>query len=765
MQSDHYQALNYRRSYKACLACRQRKSRCELGRGWTPGAPCRRCQRQMKECIFPSERVGSKETTKEASLTSRPAAREAEENPSSIIVGVDRSPRQDGPNTQPSPTSGAGEGNVSNSVMRTMISSGNDALEALFEPVRQTHQVEQNTSWEHESSGDTLPLPMAATPHGSETSRRLKGPNSSSSVLEMWNACRFVKQGWFSAEEAVFLVDMFFKHLQKASPVLSNWYADHKNHYQLISSEPMLCCTILTISSGYHALPCAGGTMRGFFIHERLWAHVQHLLLRILLGQEKNSKGKTRTMGTVEALLLLTEWHPRSLAFPPPIDGWDSDLLVHWTEDCNMTPLKKTNESRGRWLEDVINPSKRTNHMSWMLISCAVSLAVELGIFEDLSMASERLEYHHEEQTGRQKHLQQLLYLYAEQIALQHGRQSILPQGAAHQVLRNSGSPAVCEGNRWFVHAWIDLTKLTRIMMETLYSSGPHTSRLLQNGRYMSLVDHFGPMLSSWKDKHLMGKVGGGEHSRLGSVHSAFADWHTDPGYFHNFLWIEYYSARLYCYSVGIQAVIERCASQTGNEISARFATETTYDVNNYQFVGEVVSCSSHVLTLATQLADQGILRHAPARVIVRIIAASIFLLKGLGIGVSATNLQESLELLQRTISALRSSSVDEMHLGVRYAALLEMHLTRLQNSFVMSVCPPGLEGALGSGAGASHMDEVISGARQDFDVNPEDWFSLPFEGAFTSTDMNDIQGFSNLDDNDLDFLWNLTFAPEERMS
>lgn len=244
--------------------------------------------------------------------------------------------------------------------------------------------------------------------------------------------------------------------------------------------------------------------MRRFFIHERLWTHVQHLILRILLGQEKNSKGKTRTLGTIEALLLLTDWHPRSLAFPPPIDGWDSDLLVHWTEDNDHIPVEKINEARGRWLEDVIRPSKRTGHMSWMLVNCAISLAIELGVFDSSDTSSSKQPA---EENGvspeRRIHLQRLLYLYAEQVALQHGRQSMLPQGISHQVQRDLNAGTGIGKMGLFTDAWINLTRTTRMMMETLYSSSTSTSQLLRSGRYVNLVENFHPMLSAWKERYL----------------------------------------------------------------------------------------------------------------------------------------------------------------------------------------------------------------------------------------------------------------------
>jgi len=97
------------------------------------------------------------------------------------------------------------------------------------------------------------------------------------------------------------------------TPVLTNHFASHASHFQLVTQEPLLCSTILMISSRHHTLPGPQGTSRGCFIHDRFWKHCQHLITRLLFGQEKGSTAKIRTLGSIEALLLLSEWHPRAL--------------------------------------------------------------------------------------------------------------------------------------------------------------------------------------------------------------------------------------------------------------------------------------------------------------------------------------------------------------------------------------------------------------------------------------------------------------------
>ncbi|KAF8542768.1 hypothetical protein BDD12DRAFT_632083, partial [Trichophaea hybrida] len=47
----------HKRTYQACIPCRQRKVRCDLGSVEAPhDPPCVRCRRESKECFFSATR-------------------------------------------------------------------------------------------------------------------------------------------------------------------------------------------------------------------------------------------------------------------------------------------------------------------------------------------------------------------------------------------------------------------------------------------------------------------------------------------------------------------------------------------------------------------------------------------------------------------------------------------------------------------------------------------------------------------------------------
>lgn len=294
------------------------------------------------------------------------------------------------------------------------------------------------------------------------------------------------------------------------SPVLDDFYADHANHFDLVTREPLLGCMILTISSRYHTMSTTGGHSRGYLLHQRLWEHCQHILMRILLGQEKSSKARTRTLGSIEALILLTEWHPRALQVPPVSDGWDSDMIMSFPDVRDQNGAVVDNPSRDRWLEDVIQPAQRSDRMSRTVLGMAMSLANELGVFEQQEEANtEKMSSYEARQYHRRKALAKLLFLYQEQLSSRLGCKSLMPESVSHGITSSSTSRMsfAKRGEDWnsFIIAWTELTKMVRSISDVLFPSQAITSQLLRSGRYISIIEHFRLLLSGWEEKHLKG--------------------------------------------------------------------------------------------------------------------------------------------------------------------------------------------------------------------------------------------------------------------
>jgi hypothetical protein len=297
----------------------------------------------------------------------------------------------------------------------------------------------------------------------------------------------------------------FSENMSPLSPILTDFYNYPSNHYWLVTQEPMLCCTILMISSRYHVLPGFGGTSRAYSIHNRLWQHCQHLILRIILGQEKLSKAKTRHVGSIEALLLMAEWYPRALNFPPDNDGWDSDLILTLPDFRDPPTSADEVPMSDRWREDVVEPTRRSDRMSWMLVSTALALAHELGLFkaeqgvrkgpeqfEGAGMRSDAQIYlQHLE--WRRRRLPPLLYVFGNLLSSRLGCTSLIPEMPAVKVLDSSSGD-----QEWidFMVSWVDLTRLAKDITETHF---PSTVRIDNQERITRPSRDWGELLSRWR--------------------------------------------------------------------------------------------------------------------------------------------------------------------------------------------------------------------------------------------------------------------------
>lgn len=308
---------------------------------------------------------------------------------------------------------------------------------------------------------------------------------------------------WSDILETLLTQSRFFRNLAPLSLVSRGMDASHDGHFRLITQEPLLCCIILLISTRYHTLPQAGGIVRSTLIHQRLWEHCQHLIMRIIVGQEKRSKARTRTRGSVEALLLLVEWHPRAIYFPPVSDGWDSTLLhsAFDPRDDEFGNREDINDDLSpAWHRDVVRPARTSDRMAWMLLGCAQSLALELGIYD----ATTRADTTAVQQPGlaaKNARVREMLYILMEQHSFRLGCPSMTPEALARMV--SDRPPGGSGDDSAAAAAWLDLTNLLRSMHDVLFPSAAGVRELLRTGRYINIIRHFQQQLIRWKDTYL----------------------------------------------------------------------------------------------------------------------------------------------------------------------------------------------------------------------------------------------------------------------
>lgn len=116
--------------------------------------------------------------------------------------------------------------------------------------------------------------------------------------------------GILTEDEAERLINLFFSTMHPYFPHIPKFLHSLK----VLSGYPILLCAILTISSRYHPFENNasslqnGNVPRNIEVHDRLWLYVQRLI-----SQTVWAEASTRSIGTIFAFLLFTEWNPRAI--------------------------------------------------------------------------------------------------------------------------------------------------------------------------------------------------------------------------------------------------------------------------------------------------------------------------------------------------------------------------------------------------------------------------------------------------------------------
>ncbi|KAJ4983257.1 Transcriptional activator ARO80 [Stagonosporopsis vannaccii] len=576
-----------------------------------------------------------------------------------------------------------------------------------------------------------------------------------SEAITAWTRFRFVRAGWLTAKEAIAYIDYFYAYLSPLTPIVVPDYRDHAYHGKLLKEEPMLVITLLTIASRY-SQPSghtnAGAASRAYLIHEKLWKYLQGMIDRMIFGQEQFGGGfcgagqqpgsdvnplsrkGLRTLGTVESLMLLTEWHPRALHFPP---GDDDDELV-LPDDLDHEKGPKADMYKGvgdKRIDSWLEPCWRSDRMCWMLLGNAMTLAFEIGVFDETSETEfEQANQHLSHATvkayfRRKNHLKNLLIIYVTQTSGRLGLTSMLPKidqrdenfvgGPSPNELyqqRVSGikAPPMQFGTRpgaaqdgqrlplesvahqerhavqdLVLDFWTRIAKVMEMGNLKLFSNRRKTRELLKSGQYEDMLKFFQAPLMEWKNCF----------DRAPQV----------PTQLRHVLIIEFEYTRVYLNSLALQAVVERCTHNTplqthANLSTARtptgtgattngapgdggaipFSTLTKWYANDRHYINEVIDASRNVLKVVVEgLYPGDYLRHAPVRTFFRIVSVAIILLKTFALGATEEDVAVSLALLSGAVDALRTSIVDDVHVGNRFADLVETLTHRIRSRFV----------------------------------------------------------------------------------
>ncbi|KAJ9634485.1 uncharacterized protein PV06_10613 [Exophiala oligosperma] len=746
-QSRNDNRPQHRRGYQACQRCRERKVKCDLGSVDAPSQPpCKRCLRERLTCEFAATRKKQKRSDGTARDTSKDPAED--QNDTSVAgsgmsglgfgQGIQQSPSSASPSTagngftapswtpqsskrsftsQPRELSGRGRtgsvipqqssqqkpsdvelhSQVAVATLGGQVSSTQDSImllvDAAYASEGATPALKDSPHSERGGRKRTLSsLDHGGPPAPTDTGFTPQEQAEQQAGLKAWSEMRFVRNGWFTAWEAMQYVEYFFTRLAPMTPIVFDEYRSPLKHQALLIDEPILALAILAIASRHMRLSGHAALSRSYQIHGKLWNNLRRQVERLLWGQEQFGggfcgagtttkireletgqitwKGSLRTLGTLEALLLLTDWQPRALHFPPS-DGEEGllDRSVVMSSEMDGKPPGQNGEPMATrdydnlpyasWLE----PAWRADRMSWMLLGLAQSLAFELGVF-DTNHFNCNHNHGPDSECARKRRIRNLILVYVAQTSGRMGVQCSLNVEEWERDSTWDQTTKYLEKHPIDVmqECWVHIARIMNQANRAIFSSHQFTRELISSGKYKDSIATFAPLLQGWKARF---------ESVKAKIHPVMQ----------SILIIEYEYARLYINSLGFQNVVESWI-QGGSNI--RKATLLKIAEDNKLYIDAVSDAALNILgEIVDGIAGQGFLRDAPVRTFLRSLSGIMFTLKRFSLGTHEALVRKCLQRLEKITVAMSQEVVDDVHLASSTSRLVQNIVRNVKHTLI----------------------------------------------------------------------------------
>ncbi|KAF2011199.1 hypothetical protein BU24DRAFT_399475 [Aaosphaeria arxii CBS 175.79] len=262
-----------KRSFRACLRCRRRKTRCDLqGTGDRKEPPCKSCQLSNNNCILVGSRRGQWRG-------------QCDPNPQNRTASIPHSSTHENGSNEPAIGSSPSLQEATELPRQTQESSG----VTHTDHARHVELRNPSDALEFLSRSDNHAAPIADS-----TSNRNHTVNSTFTTFDDYE---LVKTGVLSKSTIFELLQIYSSIYHPYCPIVPHWFLDRRKDERIQESEHFLLSSLLTIASR--------DSPRFVLVHHSCWNYVQRLLLDVFL-----SRSSTSTPRTVEGLLILAEWLP-----------------------------------------------------------------------------------------------------------------------------------------------------------------------------------------------------------------------------------------------------------------------------------------------------------------------------------------------------------------------------------------------------------------------------------------------------------------------
>lgn len=503
-------------------------------------------------------------------------------------------------------------------------------------------------------------------------------------------------------KEAERLINLFFTTMHPYFPHVPKFLHSAK----VLSGYPILLCAILTISARYHPFEnntstnSSSGVPRNIEVHDRLWLYVQRLI-----SQTVWAEASTRSIGTVFAFLLFTEWNPRAIHW-----RW-SDYANKADEACDgiippaSAATTTSDEPTG------LGAMRRSYRMAWMLIGSAVRLAQDTGFMEISSktfLATHVAEINGVMNISRRSMLAHSLSevdLDEDEITEEDMEQG---EDDDYKILRMSEEDLKKISNEHVLKftraqkAKIELLQIMSLGHESLYGYKAQLGSLTQR-QNLSVLNIMSPLLKNWRRKYLNFLVPS-SHKILKNVTNLQAHLENQnskvakelENLLENESFIfEFNYAKLYIYSLALSPSPKVLKEFKQKKINLKLDEIS----KSAKYIEQAFNAANEMLLVAHRIHKLKLLRFMPVRWLTRIVRAVAFIVKcyltitahksasssdsgssnpsnldsfdSTILSLSLISIDEIIQSIQRAAITLRDCSPDELHLCARYSNVL----------------------------------------------------------------------------------------------
>ncbi|TLD32064.1 hypothetical protein E2P81_ATG07554 [Venturia nashicola] len=605
-----------KRTSRACLACRARKTRCDLGSDGSKGPPCRRCSQVKIECILVSSRRGGARTRDSTVNAARSASRPVNfaESPAANAMETFQSadqPTWPSPgNQREPPPAGEWQRNWSGSAAASPAST------LSRRPSRVPNSIENHLNTKDllnpADALDLLAEVADRSAEGSNSASQITNPNTMhlarTAAMPTSIVYTPVVDGFLTRADVSHLLSLYHERYHAYFPVACKDVFNDACIPYFLEREPHLMTAILIVVTKDESSWSAA--------HDACSRYMESLISKLMFSG-------SMSVGAVEALLILAEWAPQRAQAISTI---------------------------GRGEED---------YGAWMQVGCAIRLGY-LQRLEQTGLLQET--ENRDEQLGRKRIAWAACYMSDRQISIRLGKAFWSRGPGPAQLLRATDFPSLqTDGSRsddlsQLFQAHLELTQLFSNAHDILYSSSSHREHLYVGGEYVRYIDDFTAMLRRWK-------LVNGSFSFTPHVKAT--------------LNLSYDFLRLYINAFAFQATLNRAVDRARQSSSSSAVRGSLFPnvagSPDARFIYESIDSASSLLETLNSYIDPVLgLRYMPLKYYLYVIYAAVFLYKARISGaLSVEACAGVLRSIKVTIDRLQRSATGPNSLGRRYARLL----------------------------------------------------------------------------------------------